>query len=107
MILEKLMNDEANFADVIAFIEDNYTYTASAFTNGNQENAADQNQGSAKVLAYAKLNNLSQEDTLKLFAEHYNAVIETPNGNDHNNISQFMENGWNGVTFENDVLTAK
>ena len=76
MILEKLMNDEANFADVIAFIEDNYTYTASAFTNGNQENAADQNQGSAKVLAYAKLNNLSQEDTLKLFAEHYNAVIE-------------------------------
>jgi len=107
MILEKLMNDEANFADVIAFIEDNYTYTASAFTNGNQENAADQNQGSAKVLAYAKLNNLSQEDTLKLFAEHYNAVIETPNGTDHNNIRQFMENGWNGVSFENDVLTAK
>ncbi len=107
MILEKLMNDEANFADVIAFIEDNYTYTASAFTNGNQENAADQNQGSAKVLAYAKLNNLSQEDTLKLFAEHYNAVIETPNGTDHNNIRQFMEDGWNGVTFENDVLTAK
>ena len=107
MILEKLMNDEANFADVIAFIEDNYTYTASAFTNGNQENAADQNQGSAKVLAYAKLNNLSQEDTLKLFAEHYNAVIETPNGTDHNNIRQFMENGWNVVTFENDVLTAK
>ena len=107
MILEKLMNDEANFADVIAFIEDNYTYTASSFTNGNQENAADQNQGSAKVLAYAKLNNLSQEDTLKLFAEHYNAVIETPNGTDHNNIRQFMENGWNGVTFENDVLTAK
>ena len=107
MILEKLMNDEANFADVIAFIEDNYMYTASAFTNGNQENAADQNQGSAKVLAYAKLNNLSQEDTLKLFAEHYNAVIETPNGTDHNNIRQFMENGWNGVTFENDVLTAK
>ena len=35
MILEKLMNDEANFADVIAFIEDNYTYTASAFTNAS------------------------------------------------------------------------
>ena len=37
MILEKLMNDEANFADVIAFIEDNYTYTVSAFTNENQK----------------------------------------------------------------------
>ncbi|WP_282629715.1 HopJ type III effector protein [Empedobacter sedimenti] len=107
MILEKLMNNEANFADVIEFIENNYTYTASAFTNGNQVNAADQNQGSAKVLAYAQLNNLSQEDTLKLFAEHYNAVLETPNGTDHNNIRQFIENGWNGVSFENNVLTEK
>ena len=107
MILEKLMNDEANFADVIAFIEDNYTYTASAFTNGNQENAVDQNQGSAKVLAFAKLNNYTENDTLKLFAEHYKAVLETPNGTDHNNIRQFMENGWDGVSFQNEVLTKK
>ena len=107
MILEKLMNDEANFADVIAFIEENYTYTPSAFTNGNQENAVDQNQGSAKVFAFAKMNNLTQDDTLKLFAEHYETVLQTPNGTDHNNIRQFIENGWNGVRFENEVLIKK
>ncbi len=107
MILEKLNNNEANFADVIAFIEENYTYTPSAFTNGNQENAVNQNQGSAKVFAFAKMNNLTQDDTLKLFAEHYEAVLQTPNGTDHNNIRQFIENGWNGVRFENEVLIKK
>ncbi|MBO6212690.1 HopJ type III effector protein [Algoriella sp.] len=107
MILEKLNNNEIIFADVLAFIDDNYNYTPTAFTNGNQENAIDQNQGSAKVLAFAKLNDYTENDTLKLFAEHYKAVIETPNGTDHNNIRQFMQNGWNGVSFENDVLTKK
>ncbi len=107
MILEKLNNNEANFADVIAFIEENYTYTPSAFTNGNQENAVDQNQGSAKVFAFAKMNNLTQDDTLKLFAEHYETVLQTPNGTDHNNIRQFIENGWDGVRFENEVLIKK
>ena len=107
MILDKLNNKEANFNDVIQYIEDNYTYTASAFTNGNQENASDKNQGSAKVFAFAKLNNFSKDDTLKLFAEHYAAVLENPNGTDHNNIRQFLENGWDGVKFENEVLVAK
>ncbi|MFV0141124.1 MULTISPECIES: HopJ type III effector protein [Empedobacter] len=107
MILEKLNQNEANFADVIAHIEENYIYTASAFVNGNQENAADQNQGSAKVFAFAKLNNFSEDDTLKLFAEHYQAVLDSPEGTDHNNIRQFMQNGWEGVTFENEVLTKK
>ena len=107
MILEKLNNNEIIFADVLAFIDDNYNYTPTAFTNGNQENAIDQNQGSAKVLAFAQLNDYTENDTLKLFAEHYKAVIETPNGTDLNNIRQFMQNGWNGVSFENDVLTKK
>ncbi len=107
MILKKLDNNEIVFVDVLTYIEDNYNYIPSAFTNGNQENAVDQNQGSAKVLAFAKLNNYTENDTLKLFAEHYKAVLETPNGTDHNNIRQFMENGWNGVSFENEVLTKK
>lgn len=50
MILEKLNQNEANFADVIAHIEENYLYTASAFVNGNQENAVDQNQDRKSVV---------------------------------------------------------
>ena len=72
-----------------------------------QENAADQNQGSAKVFAFAKLNELSKEDTLKLFAEHYQSVLDTPEGEDHQNIRQFILNGWDGVYFEGEVLISK
>ena len=107
MILEKINKNEANFADVIAHIEENYTYTASAFVNGNQENVVDQNQGSAKVFAFAKLNNFSEDDTLKIFEEQYQAFLDTPEVTDHNYARQFMKNGWNGVKFENEVLRKK
>lgn len=106
-LLKKIENKEIVFSDVIAFIEENYNYTPSAFSNGNQENAEDENQGSAKVLFFAKLNNLSKQDTLKLFVEHYQAVLETPTETNHQNIRQFMVNGWDGVSFQNTVLEVK
>jgi len=106
-ILTQLAAGTANFNDVIAFIESKYSHTPTAFKNGNQENAADQNQGSARVFAFGKLEGLSKEDTLKLFAEHYQAVLDTPAGTDHQNIRQFMLNGWDGISFEGEALTAK
>ena len=106
-ILNQLAEGTAIFNDVIAYIESKYTHTPTAFTNGTQENAADQNQGSAKVLAFGKLESLSVEDTLKLFAEHYQSVLDTPEGTDHQNIRQFMANGWDGVVFQGDALAAK
>jgi len=66
------------FTGVIKFIETYYQHRPTAFKNGNAYNEATQNQGSAKVFAFAKLNNLSKEDTLYLFAEHYQAVLATP-----------------------------
>ncbi len=107
MIIEKLKKKEANFTDVLAHIEDMYHYTPSAFTNGNQENAADQNQGSAKVFAFAQINHFSKEETLLLFVEHYETVLATPTATDHQNIRQFMQNGWEKVVFKNNVLTKK
>ena len=106
-ILAKLAEGTAVFNDVIAFIESKYTHTPTAFKNGNQENVADQNQGSAKVLAFGQLEGLSAEDTLKLFAEHYQVVLDTPEGTDHQNIRQFMANGWDGVSFDGEALAAK
>ena len=106
-ILKGLEEGVVNFNDVIGYIESKYIHKGTAFKNGLQENAADQNQGSAKVFAFAKLNELSKEDTLKLFAEHYQSVLNAPNGEDHQNIRQFMINGWEGVSFEGDVLTSK
>ncbi|MFI8142771.1 HopJ type III effector protein, partial [Acinetobacter baumannii] len=41
------------------------------------------------------------------FAEHYASVLATPEGTDHQNIRQFMQNGWDGVKFEGQALTEK
>ncbi|HCE35774.1 MAG TPA: type III effector, partial [Gammaproteobacteria bacterium] len=35
------------FEDLIALIDDDYNYTPAGFTNGEVENTADENQGSA------------------------------------------------------------
>ena len=84
-----------------------YWHQPTAFKKGDAYNEATQNQGSAKVFAFAQLNGLSPEDTLYLFAEHYQAVLDTPAGTDHQNIRQFMANGWAGITFEGKALTEK
>lgn len=106
-LLAQLNAGKAQFSDVIAYIEAHYNHTPTAFSNGAQTNAATENQGSAKVFSFAQLNGLNQAQTLNLFAEHYTSVLETPTGTDHQNIRQFMLNGWEGIRFEGTALTAK
>ena len=106
-LIAALKRNTVPFNDVIKFIETYYYHQPTAFKNGDTYNEAGQNQGSAKVLAFGKLNNLSKEDTLYLFAEHYQSVLANPAGTDHQNIRQFMANGWPGVVFEGEALVAK
>lgn len=106
-LLQQLQNGEAKFADVLAHIEARFEHQPTAFKNGQQHNAATENQGSAKVLSFAKIEGLDQAQTLSLFAEHYASVLATPESTDHQNIRQFMQHGWDGVTFEGQALTAK
>ncbi|WP_269913746.1 HopJ type III effector protein [Acinetobacter sp. HY1485] len=95
------------FADNIAHIDTHYTHTPTAFKNGEQYNSAQENQGSAKIFAFAQLNQLSEQQTLELFAEHYDSVIADPTGTAHQNIRQFLKHGWQGITFEGQALTTK
>ena len=106
-LLAQLQAGTAKFSDVISYIEARYNHTPTAFKNGLQNNAATENQGSAKVFSFAQLNNLDQNQTLSLFAEHYAAVLASPEATDHQNIRQFMINGWNGIQFEGQALKAK
>ena len=106
-LISALKQNTVPFSDVIKFIETYYYHQSTAFKNGDTYNETGQNQGSAKVLAFGKLNNLSKEDTLYLFAEHYQSVLANPAGTDHQNIRQFMINGWPGVVFEGEALIAK
>lgn len=106
-LIEKLKDNSLTFKEVIEFIEASYQHQPTAFKNGEAYNEATQNQGSAKVFAFARLNDLGKEDTLYLFAEHYQSVLNTPDGADHQNIRQFMKHGWDGVVFEGEALLVK
>ncbi|MCY1662727.1 HopJ type III effector protein [Chryseobacterium sp. SL1] len=110
MLFEQLENapQEIQFKDVIAFIDEHYDFTPTKFTNGNTVNEANQNNGSCKIFSFAKLNDLSKEETLNLFGEFYREdVLKNPEGTDHQNIRNFMESGWEGISFEGNALSRK
>ncbi len=98
-------NEFVSFSETISIISENYAYQPTAFKNGNVENAAGQNEGSCKIFAFAKLNHLTEMQTLSLFGDYYRVdVLENPNATDHQNIRQFIQHGWTGIVFENDAL---
>ena len=96
-----------DFAQTITVISENYQYEPTAFRNGNTENAAGQNEGSCKIFAFAKLQQLTESETLQLFGDYYRVdVLKHSDGTDHQNIRQFIKHGWAGIVFENDALKA-
>lgn len=95
------------FADTLAFVAAHYDYRPQAFSNGDLENAAGQNEGSCRTLGMAKLEGLSDRQALLAFGEHYRHVLATPNGSDHGNIRNLMVHGLAGVTFAGAPLTRK
>jgi hypothetical protein len=110
MILEQLEQspETIEFNDVIAYIDSNYDFTPTEFRNGNTVNEAGQNNGSCKVFSFAKVNNLSKENTLSLFGAFYREdVLKNPEGTDHQNIRNFIEFGWDGIAFEGEALKKK
>lgn len=110
MILEQLKKspETIDFKDIIAFIDENYAFTPTKFTNGNTVNEANENNGSCKVFSFAKLNQLSKEETLALFGDFYRTdVLQNPEGTDHQNIRNFIEFGWAGILFEGEALKKK
>ena len=106
-LIAALKENTFTFTDVIKFIDTYYQHQPAAFKNGDIYNEATQNQGSARVFAFAQLNNLSKENTLYLFAEHYQSVLAAPDATDHQNIRQFIAHGWPGIVFEGEALFEK
>lgn len=97
-----------NFDDTMAVIDANYVFTPTAFHNGETQNAADQNNGSCKVFAFAQLNKLAEEQALQCFGDYYRKdVLQNPQGDDHQNIRNFMKSGWAAIAFEGSPLTAR
>ncbi len=109
LLLKSKENPESiSFQEVIATIDENYNFTPTAFKNGNQINNVGENNGSCKLFAFAKLQNLNKDETLALFGNYYfGDVLQNPTGTDHQNIRNFMIYGWNGILFEESPLTPK
>ncbi|TEW51323.1 HopJ type III effector protein [Psychromonas algicola] len=100
--------ESIEFTETMSVIENLYDFIEVAFTNGQQSNAAGENSGSCKLFSFAKLNGLSEAKTLACFGTYYrDDVLGHPDANDHQNIRQFMINGWSGIQFSAEALIAK
>ena len=96
------------FQETIEVIDSNYSFTPTTFKNGNQLNNAGENNGSCKIFAFAKINNLDKDATLSLFGSYYfDDVLKNPDGIDHQNIRNFMISGWDGISFDGEALKLK
>lgn len=99
---------EINFSDTIAVIEENFNFSPTAFKNGDTHNAAGTNSGSCKLFAFAKMQQLTKEETLACFGSYYfDEVLGDPEGDSHQNIRNFMKYGWDGIAFEGIALNFK
>jgi len=110
VFLEQLKqnSEHVEFSKTMAIIEANYNFTPSEFTNGNTVNKADTNNGSCKIFSFGLLNKLSEQQTLACFGGYYrDDVLGNPNGEDHQNIRNFMVSGWAGIKFNGAALSKK
>ncbi len=106
----KLKENPSNvaFSETIEVIEAHYDFTPSSFVNGDLKNEAGENSGSCKVFAFAKTQSLSKEEALACFGAYYfEEVLNDPTGTGHQNIRNFMNNGFDGLTINGTALTEK
>lgn len=102
--------ENIEFSETIEVIDTHYIYTPTRFSNGNNSddrliNEAGSNEGSCKIFAFAKLNNLSVAQTLQCFGVYYREdVLKHPEEDNHANIRRFIRDGWQGIHFEQSAL---
>ena len=105
LVQVKQQESTIEFEQVMQVITDNYQYQPTLFTNGELVNEMGTNEGSCKIFYFAQLNKLTPEQTLACFGRYYrDDVLANPNGNDHGNIRNFMQTGWQGIEFKSVAL---
>ena len=100
------------FGDVIEVINQHYEYTPTAFKNGlgnhSKLNEAGTNEGSCKIFSFGLLHRLDEQQTLHCFGDFYRKdVLEHPDQASHENIRNFIRDGWPGIQFDGEALKAK
>ena len=108
--LEKLNSnpESISFADTMSVIDENYEFTTTEFNNGGLTNAANENNGSCKIFSFAQIQQFPETLTLHCFGDYYRKdVLEHPDENDHQNIRNFIKEGWAGIIFTSPALKLK
>ncbi len=96
------------FQNTISVVEENYDFIPTEFQNGEILNEAGQNNGSCKIFSFAQIHELDVKSTLACFGDFYRKdVIDNPKGDDHQNIRNFMNLGWEGISFKGTALIKK
>jgi len=108
--LKKVMQapEKLEFSELMDVIDKEYHFKHSAFRNGELDNTENENMGSCKIFSFGQLHGLSADQTLACFGAYFREdVLQNPNGDDHQNIRNFMQTGWDGVVFSRVALVAK
>ena len=96
-----MLDDALNTIDAL------YEFTPVAFSNGSMRNQAGEAVRSCRIYAFSRLYNLTEQQTLLCFGEHYREVLADPGGTSHMTIRTFMKLGRAGVDFESFPLKAR
>ena len=96
-----MLDDTLNTIDAL------YDFTPVAFSNGNMHNQAGEAVRSCRIYAFSRLHNLTEQQTLLCFGEHYREVIADPGGTSHATIRIFMKLGKAGINFESFPLKTR
>lgn len=110
-LLEQIRHqpESIEFSEVIHTIDENYRYTPVRFSNGPVSsgedegiiNQAGENEGSCKIFAFGRINDLTADQTLHCFGRYYrDDVLGHPDKNDHQNIRLFIKFGWPYIRFD-------
>ena len=103
------VGDPVSFQETLKVISEHYEYTPTGFRNGlgadRINNEAGTNEGSCRLFYFAKLHELTAQQTLSLFGDYYwQDVLPHPQGTDHANIRNFMRHGWAGIQYDGEAL---
>ncbi|MCC4272258.1 HopJ type III effector protein [Marinobacter nauticus] len=104
--LASVQAGHADFDDTLELINQHFEFRPTGFSNGPLRNETGENAGSCRVFGLGQYCNLSETDTLRLFAQHYEQVLGDPAGDSHGNIRQFISTGWSGIRFDAPPLRA-
>lgn len=97
--------ERIEFSDTLDIIDEFYDFIPAEFTNNGIVNEENENNGSCKIFAFGLIHGLSKQQTLACFGRYYrDDVLAHPEGDDHQNIRNFIKAGWDGIHFSSAAL---